>query len=148
MRGLEIDRPGNRPVTLNWHEIERVDLFDAPPPGAQPEATRLYGTLTTWDDEVFEGVITWDLDESVTTDVLDGSEIDELLRRTGQYEDMDDLIGKLALALRPRTGFVFRVNQVKDDPLKTAVAPVDSDAKQQQPPPPPAPPADCTDTVG
>ena len=74
MRGLEIDRPGNRPVTLDWHEIERVDLFDAPPPGAQPEATRLYGTLTTWDDEVFEGVITWDLDESVTTDVLDGSE--------------------------------------------------------------------------
>lgn len=71
MRGLEVERGGAR-ITLDWDEVERVDLFDAPPPGAHPEASRLYGTLTTWNDAEYTGVVTWDLDESVTTDVLDG----------------------------------------------------------------------------
>lgn len=72
MRGLEIERLDARPVTLDWHEIERVDFFDAPPTGASSEARRLYGTVTTWNDHEFVGAVTWDLDESVGTDVLDG----------------------------------------------------------------------------
>ncbi|MEM7415577.1 MAG: hypothetical protein AAF389_08800 [Gemmatimonadota bacterium] len=72
MRGLEIERVDGSPVTLDWHEIERLDFFDGPPAGARSEAQRLHGTVTTWNDHDFVGAVTWDLDESVGTDVLDG----------------------------------------------------------------------------
>lgn len=71
MRGLEVDGGGDR-IVLDWDELERVDFMDEPPPGARPGAERLYGTVTTWNDAEYTGVVTWDLDESVTTDVLDG----------------------------------------------------------------------------
>ncbi len=40
------------------------------------------------------------------------TEIDELLRRTDDFESMNSLIDTMALALSPRTGFVFRANEV------------------------------------
>ena len=58
-------------VKLAWREIGRV-RFSAAPPDHDPPAGRLYGALTTEDDETFEGWIQWDIHECLTTDELDG----------------------------------------------------------------------------
>ena len=57
-------------VKLKWRDIDRI-AFSAAPAGAEPAATRLYGTLTTF-DQTYTGFIQWDLQECLSTDELDG----------------------------------------------------------------------------
>ncbi len=57
---------------VRWAEIERIDFFGRPTPTRHPSQARLYGQVTTWDDGMLTGFITWDADEVLSGDVLDG----------------------------------------------------------------------------
>lgn len=64
------DVDGGR-TELGWREIEEVS-FDPAPAGAVPPAGRLHGTLQTVSGMEFTGFVAWDIDEILTSDVLDG----------------------------------------------------------------------------
>ena len=58
-------------ATLEWSDIRQVTFQDAPA-DARPRGGRLHGTLTTTSGMAFTGLITWDVDEVFSTDMLDG----------------------------------------------------------------------------
>ena len=58
-------------TTLEWSDIRQVTFHNAPA-DARPQGGRLHGTLTTTSGMAFTGFITWDVDEVLTTDILDG----------------------------------------------------------------------------
>lgn len=75
-RGIEIDVADEGILKLHWRDLERVE-FSAEPDSyapSDPRVERLYGRVTTEDDETFEGFIVWDADEIYSTDILDGDE--------------------------------------------------------------------------
>lgn len=74
LREVVVDMPGDEDVALDWDELERV-VFSAPPPGAVPEARRLFGTVEDRSGHQFTGHLAWDRDEVLESDVLDGKEM-------------------------------------------------------------------------
>ncbi|HSR42699.1 MAG TPA: hypothetical protein VLL48_11015, partial [Longimicrobiales bacterium] len=72
LRGLEIEAAGGEPIELSWEELEAVEFLSPPPEGATPSATRLHGTVTARRGHRFTGYVSWDLDEILTSDILDG----------------------------------------------------------------------------
>lgn len=73
-RGLVVDDGREEPVELRWRDVDRVE-FMAPPAGTRPGAgSRIHGTLRTRDGGEFTGYVAWDVDEILSTDVLDGEE--------------------------------------------------------------------------
>ena len=75
MRELVVDVPGRRTVELDWSDLDRV-VFSAVPPGARASASRLYGTVEDREGNRFTGYVSWDLDEILESDVLDGEEME------------------------------------------------------------------------
>ena len=75
MRELVVDVPGRRAVDLDWSELDRV-VFSAAPSGARASASRLYGTVEDREGHRFTGYVSWDLDEILESDVLDGETMD------------------------------------------------------------------------
>lgn len=74
VRGIEVEGAEFGKLTLDWDDLDRV-VFEKEPDRAPPkERERLYGELTTRDDELFRGFVTWDTDELFSTDILDGEE--------------------------------------------------------------------------
>ena len=78
-------RDGGR-VTLEWEELERVELMAPPPDVAPPAEERLSGTLTTVAGVEATGLVSWDLDEGFPSDVLDGR--DEVGDRSIPFEEI------------------------------------------------------------
>ncbi len=73
-RGLVVEDRSKGSVELDWDDIDRVD-FEAAPSGAAPlRAERLYGTVRTRAGVEATGFVAWDLDEALTSDILDGEE--------------------------------------------------------------------------
>ena len=60
-------------VEMDWSDLRSVDFMRAPDVGARI-GERLYGTLVTRGGDRFTGYVAWDIDEVLTTDVLDGDE--------------------------------------------------------------------------
>ncbi len=69
---IEDARKGTR--ELKWRDITLVEFGPAPPEIRSKFGSRLYGRLTTRRGEQFSGYVTWDLDEVLGKDVLDGEE--------------------------------------------------------------------------
>jgi hypothetical protein len=74
-RGLVVERAGAEEVELEWEDIVRVDLEPARP-GPEARSERLHGTLRTRGGGAWTGFVAWSLDESLTTDTLDGEHRD------------------------------------------------------------------------
>jgi hypothetical protein len=73
MRELIIEVPSEGAVELQWRDLDEI-RFGAAPVSPRPEGVRLYGTVEDrWGDR-YTGYISWDLDEILTTDILDGEE--------------------------------------------------------------------------
>lgn len=73
-RGQELSGGGGdaeAETKLEWSDVRQIAFQDAPA-GARPRGGRLHGTLTTASGMAFTGFITWDVDEVLTTDMLDG----------------------------------------------------------------------------
>lgn len=75
IRGIEVVDPERGSVELRWRDLDRIDFLAAPAGRAPPDAgRRLHGTLRTRSGDEFTGAVAWDVDEILTTDVLDGEE--------------------------------------------------------------------------
>jgi hypothetical protein len=74
LRGLVVDDARRGSVELRWRDLDVVDFMPAPPGAAAPAAQRLYGTLRVRGGDEFTGYIAWDVDEILTSDILDGDE--------------------------------------------------------------------------
>ena len=70
-----MDVPRRSEVDLDWDDLERID-FSAVPPGVRARAHRLYGTVEDVQGNRYTGYVSWDLDEIMESDVLDGEEMD------------------------------------------------------------------------
>jgi hypothetical protein len=57
-------------IELKWNRIDNIQ-FEPVPRGADPGTARLYGRLHTRSGH-YEGYITWDKEEAMTSDLLDG----------------------------------------------------------------------------
>jgi hypothetical protein len=78
-RGIYVADPRYGRVLISWDAFERVDFSPAgsgPGYGAFPPGKRLTGTVTTADGRKLTGRIVYDLDESETTEMLDGQRRD------------------------------------------------------------------------
>jgi hypothetical protein len=73
VRQIVVEDRAAGPVELRWHDLDRID-FRAAPPGVAPRAVRLYGTVVDRWGSRFRGYVSWDLDEILSSDVLDGRE--------------------------------------------------------------------------
>ena len=73
-RGLVVDVPGRAEVDLDWSDLERI-VFSAVPSGVRAAAHRLYGTVEDVQGNRYTGYVSWDLDEILESDVLDGEEM-------------------------------------------------------------------------
>jgi hypothetical protein len=74
-RGIYVDDPRYGRVLVSWDAFERVDFTLAgsgPAYGDFPPGQRIAGTVTTLDGRKLTGYIVYDLDESETTEMLDG----------------------------------------------------------------------------
>lgn len=74
MRGVVIEDREIGEISLKWRDIDRVDFFNAPAGLRSRSGERLYGTVRTSSGGSFTGYIAWDVDETLTTDILDGKE--------------------------------------------------------------------------
>lgn len=71
MRDLTVrDRSGDD-TDVEWGDISRIE-FGATAPGVPAEGRRLYGVVRDRAGDEVRGFLSWDLDEILTTDVLDG----------------------------------------------------------------------------
>jgi len=73
IREFLVDDPERGEVELSWRDIYEID-FGPAPAGARPDGERLYGTVEDRFGSRYTGYICWDLDEILTTDILDGEE--------------------------------------------------------------------------
>ena len=95
-RGLVVDVPGRSQVDLDWSDLERI-VFSAAPSGARARAHRLYGTVEDVQGNRYTGYVSWDLDEIVESDVLDGEEMEGGRNREIRF-------GEIASIARVRRG--------------------------------------------
>jgi hypothetical protein len=73
-RGIVVEDLRRGRVTLEWDELDLVELEPVPGVQAGPDARRLHGTVTDEAGRSWEGYVTWDRDEILGVDVLDGEE--------------------------------------------------------------------------
>jgi len=73
MRELLVEDPEEGTVRLEWRDLDEI-RFGPAPAAASPHGTRLHGTVEDRWGNRYTGYISWDLDEILTTDILDGEE--------------------------------------------------------------------------
>jgi hypothetical protein len=73
IREIVVSDPDRGEVELEWRDLEEIEFRPAPS-DVTPGATRLHGTVEDQWGRTFTGYISWDLDEVLTSDVLDGEE--------------------------------------------------------------------------
>ena len=78
-------------VELEWENLETVEFMDAPP-GADAGSQRLHGTVEPKEGPSFTGYISWDTNDILTSDTLDGDDSE------GRQREI--LFGRIA-AIRP-----------------------------------------------
>ncbi len=73
IRELEVLDREEGEVYFEWDDVDEINFSEEP---TEPEssAERLYGKLTTRRGDEYVGWIEWDVDEVMTTDILDGDE--------------------------------------------------------------------------
>lgn len=75
IRELTVDVPGRGRVELDREDLDRI-LFFAVPPGARASARRLHGTVEDRHGNRYTGYVSWDRDEILGSDVLNGEEME------------------------------------------------------------------------
>ena len=77
-RGIEIFHPEMGSVIVNWKEFKHIDFVK--PPGSGPSYSSfkkpqgLFAEVETYDDETYQGIIIFDIDEMWEPEMLDGED--------------------------------------------------------------------------
>ncbi len=74
IRELIIEDKDEGELELVWEDLDKVEFMAAPSSATSNSGDRLYGTLTTRRGDTYTGFITWDMDEVLSKDVIDGEE--------------------------------------------------------------------------
>lgn len=72
IREIIIEDQDEGEVELSWDDIEKMELLPSQASVTSTLGERLYGTLTTKAGEQYSGCVCWDMDETMTDDVLEG----------------------------------------------------------------------------
>ena len=73
IREILVEDPDRGMVELGWEDLDEISFREAPR-RARPRSERLYGTVEDRRGNSYTGYISWDLDEVLTEDILDGDE--------------------------------------------------------------------------
>ena len=73
LRGLLIEPASGETLELEWEDLDRI-RFSAAPNDARPSSARLWGRVEDRWGNAVSGYVAWDLDEALTSDVLNGEE--------------------------------------------------------------------------
>jgi hypothetical protein len=73
-RGLVVEEARRGDIELRWRDLDRIDFASAPDGAPPPTAERLHGTVRTRMGVELTGYVAWDMDETLSSDVLDGEE--------------------------------------------------------------------------
>ncbi|UCC25752.1 MAG: hypothetical protein JSU98_01395 [Gemmatimonadales bacterium] len=73
LRELVVEDATGGTVELGWRDLDRI-VFEGHPAVAAASARRLYGTAEDRWGNRYTGYVAWDLDEILTSDILDGEE--------------------------------------------------------------------------
>ncbi len=76
IREIVVNDPVEGEVSLDWEDLDMVEFHECPMDKVPGGDTRLYGTVETQRGDIYKGFITWDVDELLYSDVLDGEEKD------------------------------------------------------------------------
>ncbi len=76
IREIVVNDPVEGEVSLDWEDLDMVEFKECGPEKVSKDETRLYGTVETQRGDIYKGFITWDVDELLYSDVLDGEEKD------------------------------------------------------------------------
>jgi len=77
---IYLNSPDLGEIKIPWDRIDQIDFSAAPLHYEAPYETMLYGTVETTRNRTFKGVVTWDMDERIGSDILDGDS------REGEHE--------------------------------------------------------------
>jgi len=72
IREIIIEDKNEGDVELTWDDIEKMELLPTPAAATSNLGERLYGTLTTRAGDQYTGFVCWDMDETLTDDLLEG----------------------------------------------------------------------------
>ncbi len=90
IREIIIEDAERGEVELKWRDIELIEFFQAPSSAHSDYGQRLHGTLVTRSGLEFTGFICWDVDEVLTTDILDGND-ENRRRRKIRFGNIDTI---------------------------------------------------------
>ena len=76
IREIIIEDKNEGEIELEWDDLETVEFFAANTNDESTLGERLYGTLTTRSGDEYTGFVCWDVDEVLTSDVLNGEHKD------------------------------------------------------------------------
>lgn len=76
IREIIIEDKNEGEIELEWDELESVEFYEATTNDESTLGDRLYGTLTTRRGDEYTGFVCWDVDEVLTSDILDGEHKD------------------------------------------------------------------------
>ena len=77
---ITVDAPGREPVVVSGRDVTRVE-FGAAPPGADPGAARVHGSVEDRFGRTFTGFVTWSGNPVLQSDLFPGRDDDGDLRR-------------------------------------------------------------------
>ena len=72
IREIIIEDKNEGEVELSWDDIEKMEFLPTPATATSNLGERLYGTLTTRAGDLYTGFVCWDMDETLTDDLLEG----------------------------------------------------------------------------
>ncbi len=94
VRDIIVDDMNEGEIYFDWDDVDEIN-FSKEPRAPESNAERLYGRLTTRRGDEFIGWIEWDVDEVMSTDILDGDE--------GRRKNRKIAFGKIA-SIERRSG--------------------------------------------
>ena len=113
IRDLIVAPPGEDEIELDWPDIERV-TFGAVPAGVRASSPRLYGTVEDYLGNRFTGYISWDLDEILESDILDGDDPEGDTQRIAFSEIRSIVGGRRGSTVTLHDGEVLELDDSND----------------------------------
>ncbi len=114
IRKVIIEDPSHGKKELDWDEIDVVEFLEDDSGQESEFGSRLYGTLVAAEGAGFTGFISWDVDEILSEDVLDG-DVDGEKRRVkfGDISSIERADSRSAW-VTPKSGARFRMSGSND----------------------------------
>ncbi len=86
IREIIIEDKNEGEIEFVWDDIEKIEFSSTKPNLKSKLGYRLYGTLTTRRGDEYKGFVCWDIDETLSEDILDGDS--RKRRRKIEFKDI------------------------------------------------------------